>query len=328
MRNNLFLISSLLSTTVIYISDITRFVDQMSSIGRGYGKIILFNEHFVVYGIPAIASAIDRYVEVKITDSEELEIFDERLKRTNDKIEMKILNTISSKIGVDLSKNPIKIEIRGDLPLGSGLGASAATCVALSRALSNHFNLNLRDEEINELAYYGEKIFHGTPSGIDNTVSTFGGVIWFEREKNIERITLGKPLYIVIGNTGIPSSTKKAVEKVRKRRERERERFDEIFEEARSLAYDSRRYLEMGDLDKIGECMTKNHALLKEIGVSCKELDMLVELSLKSGALGAKLTGGGLGGNMIALVKDEKDQDIIAREFEKRGFKSMKVKVG
>ena len=299
----------------------------MSVTGRGNGKIILFNEHFVVYGVPAIASSIDRYVEAEIADSDTVTIFDERINRTNDPLEKRILEVMSSKMNIDLNKNPIKVIIRGDIPLGSGLGASAATCVAIARALSKYFKLDLSDEEINSIAYEGERIYHGNPSGIDNTVATFGGVIWFERGKKVERINIGKPLYIIIGNTGVRASTKKAIEKVRRNREKDPERFENLLNEAKYLAQSARKYIEEGELKGIGELMNKNHELLQEIGVSCKKLDYLVDLFLRKGALGAKLTGGGLGGNAIALVEDADKQDVIADEIEREGFDVIKVRV-
>ncbi len=299
----------------------------MSVTGRGNGKIILFNEHFVVYGVPAIASSIDRYVEAEIADSDTVTIFDERVNLMNDPLEKRILEVMSSKMNIDLNKNPIKVIIRGDIPLGSGLGASAATCVAIARALSKYFKLDLSDEEINSIAYEGERIYHGNPSGIDNTVATFGGVIWFERGKKVERINIGKPLYIIIGNTGVRASTRKAIEKVRRNREKDPERFENLLNEARRLAQSARKCIEEGELKRIGELMNKNHELLQEIGVSCKKLDYLVELFLRKGALGAKLTGGGLGGNAIALVEDAGKQDVIADEVRREGFDVMKVRV-
>ncbi len=299
----------------------------MSITGRGNGKIILFNEHFVVYGVPAIASSINRYVEAEIADSDTVTIFDERVNLTNDPLEKRILEVMSSKMNIDLNKNPIKVIIRGDIPLGSGLGASAATCVAIARALSKYFKLDLSDEEINSIAYEGERIYHGNPSGIDNTVATFGGVIWFERGEKVERINIGKPLYIIIGNTGVRASTKKAIEKVRRNREKDPERFENLLNEARRLAQSARKYIEEGELKRIGELMNKNHELLQEIGVSCKKLDYLVDLFLRKGALGAKLTGGGLGGNAIALVEDADKQDVIAKEVRREGFDVMKVRV-
>ena len=299
----------------------------MHARGRGYGKVILFNEHFVVYGIPAIATSINRYVDVEVCEGDNLEVIDERLKRRNDGFELKILRAISSEMGIDLSRSPVKVIIKGNVPLGKGLGASAATCVAMTRALSGYFGMDLDDDEINRIAYRGEVICHGNPSGIDNTVSTYGGVIWFERGGKVERIKLGKRLYLVIADTGMPSSTKKAVEKVRMRMERERERFERIFEDARELVYEARRYLEGGDLKRVGDCMIRNHDLLREIGVSCRELDHLVDLSIELGALGAKLTGGGLGGNMIALAGSRREQDMIAKGISREGFEVLKVEV-
>lgn len=299
----------------------------MKGKGRGCGKIILFNEHFVVYGIPAIASSIDKYAEAEVADSDDIEIFDERINLKNEDMELKVLEAIASKMGIDLHERPVKVRLKGDIPLGSGLGASAATCVAIARALSDHFNLGLSEEEINSVAYEGEKIYHGNPSGIDNTVATFGGVIWFERGGRIEKIWIKKPLYIIIGNTGIKASTREAIEKVRQKREKDPKNFEKLLNEAMNLAYDARRYIEEGRLKKIGELMNRNHELLREIGVSCEKLDHLVNLFLEKGAMGAKLTGGGLGGNAIALVEDEKEQDTIAKEIERKGFDVIKVKV-
>ena len=131
-----------------------------------------------------------------------------------------------------LSKKGLKIELGGNLYAASGIGASAASCVAIAKALSEHFNLNLSDEEINKIAYEGEKGYHGTPSGIDNTASTFGGLIWFEKGSNnvIERIDLPSSIEVVIGNTGKVADTAAAVAGVRERKEKFPEKYNEIMD--------------------------------------------------------------------------------------------------
>ena len=152
----------------------------MSGEGIGFGKAILFNEHFVVYGIPSIVSAIGKYTVSKIGEiSQSGWKLNDNRKATprykEDKIDQQkdSINRILKKLGIDLSKKGIEVTLEGSLYCASGVGASAASCVAIARALSDHFDLNLSDEAVNEAAYEGEKGYHGTPSGIDNTASTF-----------------------------------------------------------------------------------------------------------------------------------------------------------
>ncbi|MEW6069056.1 MAG: mevalonate kinase [Candidatus Thermoplasmatota archaeon] len=305
--------------------------------GSGFGKVILFNEHFVVYGIPAIASAIDsrttavvERIKAKgwlLEDNRPatLGYKEEKLEQQKDSIER-----ILQAAGINAEQNPIKIIFGGELVAASGIGASAASCVALARALSDEFKLNLSNEKINEIAYEGEKAYHGTPSGIDNTAATYGGLVWFIKgiPNVIELIKLKKPVEIVMGNTGIVADTSKAVAGVKERKEKEPEKYNKIFKSANELVYEARKVLKNYDLKKVGELMSENHKLLQAIGVSCKELDFLVELALKHGALGAKLTGTGLGGNMLALTPGRELQEKIARAIEKEGFEVVRTRIG
>ncbi|MDI6855422.1 MAG: mevalonate kinase [Candidatus Thermoplasmatota archaeon] len=305
--------------------------------GLGYGKVILFNEHFVVYGIPAIASAIDLKTTATIErfEGKGWSLSDKRLATPGykeEKLEQQkdSVERILKAAGIDVEQNPIKIALGGDLVAASGIGASAASCVAIARALSAYFNLNFDDDKINELAYEGEKGYHGTPSGIDNTVATYGGLVWFKKgEPNvIERISLKKPVEIVLGNTGRVADTSKAVAGVRERKEKEVDKYSQLFKEAEELAYKARKALEAFDLRKVGELMNKNHLLLQQIEVSSKELDFLVRLALEHGAYGAKLTGGGLGGNMIALTPGKELQEKVAKAIEREGFEVVRTRIG
>jgi mevalonate kinase len=310
----------------------------MKGQGIGFGKAILFNEHFVVYGVPSIVSAIGKYTVAKVEPYElpEWKLYDNREATPNykeDKLEQQrdSLNRILKKMNIDVSKNGIKITIEGNLYASSGIGASAASCVAIARALSEYFNLNLSDEEINEIAYEGEKGYHGTPSGVDNTASTYGGLIWFKRNgtgAEIERIPIANPVEIVIGNTGKVANTAQAVADVRKRKESNPEKYREIFERAENIAYLAKRAFGEGDFEEIGKLMNENHKLLQKIEVSCRELDFLVNIAREHGALGAKLTGGGLGGNMIALTPGKELQEIVANAIEKEGFQTLKTVIG
>ena len=299
------------------------------------GKLILFGEHFVVYGLTSIAAAIDSRTTATVERSAEYELIDDRPETPGYKKEKAAQQADSVKRmlrAVGLEGTPVRIVLAGDLVAASGVGASAASCSAIAAALNAEFNLGLSLDRINEIAYEGEKGYHGTPSGIDNSCSTYGGFIRFQKDpgtgKNkIEPIEFSRPLTVVVGNTGITSDTAKVVEGVRDRRSRELERFDTIFVEYQRIVSEAESALKMGNLEKVGLLMNKNHELLRDIGVSCPELETLVELARKNGALGAKLTGTGKGGLMIALVT-ERTRERIARAMERAGYKSQMTNIG
>lgn len=310
----------------------------MTSEGIGFGKAILFNEHFVVYGIPSIVSAIGNYTTAKIDDTTTpgWTLEDNRKATPGYKEDKKdqqqdSINKILNKMNIDANTKGIHITLAGNLYCASGIGASAASCVAIARALSAHYNMDLTDEQINEIAFEGEKGYHGTPSGVDNSAATYGGLIWFQKTEDgpqIETIPLQQPLEIVIGNTGKVADTKAAVAGVKTRKETEPEKYSELFKQAENIAYLARDALADGDLKEIGKLMNQNHKLLQHLEVSSRELDFLVHLARKAGALGAKLTGGGLGGNMLALSPGRKLQDTVANAIEKEGFQTIRTTVG
>jgi mevalonate kinase len=306
--------------------------------GSGYGKVILFGEHFVVHGVPGIVSAIDSTTdaEVKKTGTG-ITVRDER-KTAKGYSEEKRLQQLESiermlkTMEIDL-KTPLNIWIGGTLPGFSGLGASAASSVAIARAIAKELRMNLADEKINQIAYEAEKAYAGNPSGIDNTAATFGGLLWFRKNMNggpdtIEKLSIRKPVEIIIGSTGKVANTKAMVEGVAERKRKNPQKYNPLFKQAEELASAGRKALEEYDLKKIGELMNENHRLLQEIEVSSKELDFLVDIARKQGAFGAKLTGGGGGGCMTALTPTKKLQETIARAIEKEGFEVLKTKIG
>lgn len=299
--------------------------------GSGKGKSILFGEHFVVYGLPALAAGIESETVAKVRRKESpgWTLDDNRpavpgyKKKKLDQQKDSIENVIDF-CGVDLSDEGIHIEFGGDLVCASGVGASAASCVSLARALNDEFELGMNDEQINEAAYEGEKAYHGTPSGIDNTASTFGGLVWYERDlgggpPTFEKIKLDEAVNLVIGSTGLTASTVEVVGDVRSKKEENPSWFDKIAEEYEQLVHDAREALVNLETKKVGEFMNKNHELLKDLTVSCKELDDLTAVARESGALGAKLTGTGRGGNMIALTENEETAEEIASSLEEAG---------
>lgn len=305
--------------------------------GSGYGKVILFGEHFVVYGLPGIVSAIDSTdAEVKKA-AKGINIRDER-KTAKGYSEEKKLQQIESiermlkAMGVD-AKTGLDIWIGGSLPGFSGLGASAASSVAIARAIAQELSMQVSDEKINQIAYEAEKAYAGNPSGIDNTAATYGGLMWFKKNTTggpdtVERLHMRKPIEIVIGSTGKVANTKAMVEGVAERRKKNQAKYDQIFKQAESLAVAGRKSLEGGDLKKLGELMNENHRLLKDIGVSSKELDMLVDLVRKQGAFGAKVTGGGGGGCMVALTPGKDLQGKVASAIKNLGLEVLSTKIG
>ena len=307
--------------------------------GTGYGKVILFNEHFVVHGVPGIVSAIDSiaYAEARKT-GEGIKIRDEREGASGYTEKKKIqqedsIDRMLKAMGLDEENVSLEILLGGNLPGFSGIGASAASSVAIARAIAEELELGLHDREINDIAYEGEKAYAGTPSGIDNTAATYGGLLWFRRalphgSNTIERLRIREPVEIVIGNTGIVADTKAMVTGVTARMGKDPGKYGQLCKQAEELANSARKALKDFDLRKVGELMNENHLQLKAIEVSCKELDHLVSLARDAGAFGAKLTGGGGGGCMVALTPGRKLQEEVASAIENDGFKVLRTRIG
>jgi len=307
--------------------------------GSGFGKTILFGEHFVVHGVPGIASAVDSAADAEVKKvTKGITVTDVRTgtKGYAEKKKQQQLESIERMLKA-MNLNPKKVAMEiwvgGNLPGFSGLGASAASSVAIARAIAEEFNLILSDEKINDIAYEAEKAYAGNPSGIDNTAATFGGLIWFKKNldgdsNTIEQLGIREPVEVIIGNTGIVANTKAMVAGVAERKEQNPEEYDAIFKQAEDLAHKGRKALEQFDLKQVGELMNDNHRLLQEIEASCKELDYLVELARKQGAFGAKMTGGGGGGCILALTPGKTLQEKVASAIESEGFEVLRTRIG
>jgi mevalonate kinase len=306
--------------------------------GSGFGKVILFGEHFVVHGVPGIVSAIDSATDVEVKRIEKGFVIKDERKGSKGYAEEKRLQQIESiermlkTMGLD-PKLPLNIWVGGSLPGFSGLGASAASSVAIARAISEEFSLNLSKAKINHIAYEAEKAYAGNPSGIDNTAATYGGLLWFKKSTAggpdiVERLSIRSPVEIIIGSTGKVANTKAMVEGVAERKKKNPEKYGGIFKQAESLSHAGRTALENYDLKKVGELMNENHRLLQEIEVSSRELDLLIDIARKEGAFGAKLTGGGGGGCMTALSPGKALQEKVAAAIEKEGFEVLRTKIG
>jgi mevalonate kinase len=308
--------------------------------GSGFGKVILFGEHFVVHGVPGIVSALDSTAdaEVKRLDTGGIIVRDERTgaKGYTEKKKLQQKESIERMLkamGMNPEEVSLDIWLGGNLPGFSGIGASAASSVAIARAIADEFGMNLSDERINEIAYEAEKAYAGTPSGIDNTAATFGGLIWFRKNlaggpNTIERLNIKEPVEIIMANSGIVADTKEMVLGVAERKKKYPEKYDQLFKHAEESVFKARKPLEDFNLKLVGELMNDNHRLLQGIEVSCKELDYLVDLARRNGAYGAKLTGGGGGGCIVALTPGKELQEKVAEAIEKEGFKVLRTKIG
>lgn len=278
----------------------------------GYGKIILLGEHSVVYGYRAIAAPINLAIRAEVTRPaarSELVIsgWDSDPAAHNPDgaaLAERVATLIANRLGV--AGTPVRVEVFPDLPRASGLGASAALAVSVIRALVHSFELALTEEEISQLAFECEQLVHGTPSGIDNTVATFGRTILFRKADagdEIEELDIPVPVPVVVGLTGVRSLTADTVGRVHAGWEKNPQHYEAIFSEIDGLVGTGVEALRRGDLPALGEVMNLNHGLLNALQVSSPELEALVDLARRSGALGAKLTGGGGGGAMIAIAE-------------------------
>jgi mevalonate kinase len=290
--------------------------------GEGHGKIIIFGEHFVVYGAPAIAAGISNSAKVEVKKADANRIVSEQ--RVVPQLSVAAIGNVLAAMGM---KEKYEVTLTGDLPTEGGLGSSAAFCVGLVRALADEKRLHLTPEQVNRFAYEGEKAFHGNPSGIDNYIATHRGVVEFTRgrtplESKFVDLELERPLHFVVSMTGKIGSTPKMIEAVRKFREADGEGFQQLMDEYFKIADEGRKFIEKGKLDEIGSLMNANQNLLSELGVSDERNEAIIALAMKEGALGAKLTGGGGGGCCICLARDEKHAAGIAHALEKKGFRS------
>lgn len=280
-------------------------------------KVILFGEHAAVYGQPAIAAPVSSLRAYATVEANPVGVHGLHIDAPdlNQRLPVDIraesvdnaLTLTAQLVLTTLAAEPpdVTICLRSRIPIASGLGSGSAVSTALARALCLVLDRPLPEADLNRLVYEVEKIHHGTPSGIDNTVIVYERPVYFVREKTLETLTIGAPLTLLIGDTGVGASTKIAVGDVRKLVEADPEPTERTIREIGAISDQARSAIECGDAAAIGRLMNANHELLKLLTVSSLELDQLVDAAQNAGALGAKLSGGGRGGNMIALVTPE-----------------------
>lgn len=284
-------------------------------------KVILFGEHAAVYGYPAIAVPVSQLrAKAVVQDGKNGVIISlENLRRfylleqarKGDPFAM-VVHLVQKQL--EIKKMPALIlTISSDIPIAGGMGSGAATAAALMRALLEHFGQVVTPDLLATLTYEVERLHHGTPSGIDNTVVAYEKPVYFVKRQPqnlIEPFKMGESLRLLIADTGIPSSTKEVVGDVRRQWEAHPSYFEELFSQIGQIVAKARQTLTKGDATQTGFLMNQNHQLLEKMTVSHPKLELLAEQALVAGALGAKLSGAGRGGNLIALITPQTEEAV------------------
>jgi mevalonate kinase len=300
--------------------------DHLKPEGRGYGagKVILLGEHAVVYGRPALAAGLPDGIELRLRPSVD-PIGRVRCAGWGLDLPLDAHSALGRGLLQVLSTSGLEgaawdLEIDSKIPPSSGLGSSAALCVAAARAAADLQGRPATDAQVAEVALAGERCFHGTPSGIDNTVAAFGGLLWFRKPEHRRRIPLAAPLTLVIAHSGRQGETAAQVALVRRRYDEDPGRYEKLFDEMGGLVDEALEALAAPRMPQLGSILDRAHRYLQTIGVSCEALDEIVSLSRGAGALGAKLTGAGGGGCAIALCPGSAGAVVAA--LERKGYPS------
>jgi mevalonate kinase len=266
---------------------------------RANGKVILLGEHAAVYGVPAIAAGIERGVEARAQPAHVASLsIGDRSAEIGDGTD---LGSAFAALLAALGAPPLAVEATLELPPGSGLGASAALGVAIARAALSALGEELDLARVLAAAAAWEGIYHGNPSGVDAAAAASDGCILFQKGHGVQPIALGRDLVLAVGLAGPPASTKLMVEGVARLRERRPAIVDKALEGIRALVQNAKLCLEASDLPGLGSLMNYNQMLLSGLFVSTEDIERCCALARDAGALGAKLTGAGGGGAVLAL---------------------------
>jgi mevalonate kinase len=312
-------------------------------------KVILFGEHFVVYGSPAILAAINRRISVDartiIHDEDKIVIRSDigvageywyngefnaleggkKSKAVLDPLYCAIRQVLLTRNKMNIG---IEVVISSRVPPGIGLGSSAASCVATVAAVDSLFQKNPSRQKICELAIESERLIHRRTSGADCYVSTFGGLMqYYSKSKSFKNTEAKGTLFLVVASTGIKHSTSDLVAGVKRFKDTNKTLFENLAKQASDICLQAWTAIGSGKSDKIGELMNENQIILRQIGVSHHKVDDIIEICGKAGAIGAKLTGAGGGGAVIALAESKQESTKIASHVKAAGYQSFEVEI-
>ena len=298
-----------------------------------HGKIILLGEHAVVFGKPAIVAAMDRGVDAvaERSNSSILAVDSWNLAcAPTDAVgsDLPIAFAFGELLRAMKVPHPIAVRARVGLAAGAGLGCSAALGVAIVKAIDECNHVARTNDDVVELSLAWEKVFHGNPSGIDSAAAAIGGIRFFQKGVAPSPIVARDPLLLVVGLSGERASTKSMVDAVARQRERAPTRVDQAMDAIAALVTNAKMAIEHGKFEDLGKMMDLNHSLLASMMLSTAALEEMCAVARHAGAYGAKLTGSGGGGAMIALVRDHEIAARVESELRALGKESFTVRCG
>lgn len=292
--------------------------------GRAHSKLILIGEHAVVYGKPAIAVPFPLKVTAAIEGRDgEIVLACSHYTGPIDKAPAPLQGIAACiKETLKFLEKPLEgllIHLKSEIPIGRGLGSSAAIAIAIVRGLFSFYKKPLAQNKLMELVHGAEVYAHGNPSGIDMAAASSDFPIMFEKEIGASPLLVQTPLHLAVADSGEGSDTLSAVKGVREKYQLEPNKLKGAVERVGELAELAKAALANGNIPLLGRFLDENHKELQAMGVSNERLDGLVAASKNEGALGAKLTGGGRGGCMIALASSPENAKQIAERLLKDG---------
>jgi mevalonate kinase len=293
----------------------------MKAIAQAPSKVIITGEHFVVHGAWALAAAIGKTVRVEARDTDRLTVTSDRFGGPSSGALSPAVRVVESMAREFGFKPQIRVSISSEIPGGAGLGSSASTMVALAAAVSRLRSLGLGTRELIDCSMVGEREIHGSPSGIDSAVCAHGGVLLYRPGSEPRKVSLEGERRMLVVFSGKRRSTKRQIAHVADVRARLPGYFSGLALSASDVSSLAGERLASGDMEGLGRLLTLNHAVLSALGVSTKDLDRLVDLLLSLGCYGAKLTGAGGGGSVLAAAPKGKEKSIVS-EVTKRGFEA------
>jgi len=298
----------------------------MKAIAEAPSKAIVTGEHFVVHGAWALAAALPRKVKVEVAESTHQRVISNGV-LVSDRQRLRPIGRILEAMAKEYSlDSDMTVSITSEIPEGAGLGSSASTMVAVTSAVARLRGISVGVAEISKFAMVGETEIHGRPSGVDVAICSIGGVVLFKRGSSPRRITLNGTKSLIVAFSGCKRSTRRQIRRVSGTKELFPSLFEGLTEAASEVSLMAAERLSAGDLEGLGRMLSLNHAVLSAIGVSSPQLDRLVDLALSLGAYGAKLTGAGGGGSIVAVAPGGKEKSVVSG-LRDRGFEAFLAKI-
>jgi mevalonate kinase len=298
----------------------------MRAIAEAPSKAIITGEHFVVHGAWALAAALPRKVRVMVSRSSRFEVVSDRFSDPRSPNLIPISEVVDA-MAREFSVEPhVKVAVSSDVPGGAGLGSSASTMVAVASAYSKLNSLGLSTNEIIRCSMVGERLIHGIPSGIDSTICAHGGVLLFKHGSRPRKLSLEGPRSLIISYSGIDRNTRGQIGMVSRAKDSSPDFFSMLVDAVSRVSQAAAERLREGDMKELGNLLTLNHAVLASVGVSNGTLDRMVGLLGSLGSYGAKLTGAGGGGSVLAVAPEAKEKRIVSG-LSARGFETFRVDI-